>query len=224
MTKKRKTIRYEDPTLSLNSTSSKGRTWPIYEDWINASAWELTEAVFLLHDQHPIAPDFPRDEHGDPLSDERVIHMNREMEKSLSLAKRSIIAGELKPIEKNHVNPREFLLWATKKQIEIPDGFQILVENDKYAPSEPLDANGKKELGELRVEKEKWHLSIMAAVHIGLFAEKQKEELTRDQIKDEMCAAGFSTVPDTTFEKIRKALPSEYRKGSGRPKDKSKKN
>jgi hypothetical protein len=80
-----------------------------------------------------------------------------------------------------------------------------------------MDVKEKRELGQLKREKEKWDSSIQASLLIGMFVQKKNQVLKRKDIKDQLYRID-SSLPDTAFEKIWKAIPSQYRHKGGRTK------
>jgi hypothetical protein len=129
----------------------------------------------------------------------------------------------------------DVICWALKAGIPIPDEFckrvflgEVADANAKAAPAqtmelqeaETLSVKEKRELGRLRKEKGKWNESIEAAVEAGLHYAKfpEGETLTKDAFADFIYEAGFKTLPDSTVEKIRAALPDEIKHKGGRPK------
>jgi hypothetical protein len=80
-----------------------------------------------------------------------------------------------------------------------------------------IDAKGNRELGRLRREKEKWNSSIDVAVKIGIFCHQQNRVFNRHEIEDEVFRI-VKNLPGTTFEKIWKAIPEQYKSKGGRPK------
>jgi len=80
-----------------------------------------------------------------------------------------------------------------------------------------LTGKEKRALGQLRREKEKWDSSINAAVQIGIYCKEQDRIFLRDEIKDKVYDID-KKLPHTTFEKIWKALPAQYRHQGGKPK------
>ena len=91
-----------------------------------------------------------------------------------------------------------------------------LLKGKTTLPSE-LTGDERRELGQLRTEKKKWDASINASVKIGLFVSEQTGPLKRDDVKNELYKID-SSLPDTTFEMIWKAIPDQYRHKGGRPK------
>ena len=90
----------------------------------------------------------------------------------------------------------------------------IQIEKDTLTPKEA------QELGRLRREKSKWDDSIEAALQIGLFCNelsKQDEKITRDMLSQKLFDLKFKDLPNTTIEKIWKAIPEKFRKKAGRP-------
>jgi hypothetical protein len=80
-----------------------------------------------------------------------------------------------------------------------------------------LSAEDARELGQLREEKKKWDSSIVAAVQAGVHFANLDREIIRDELKDFIYKTD-KTIPNTTIDKIWKALPDKYKKGAGRPK------
>jgi hypothetical protein len=96
----------------------------------------------------------------------------------------------------------------------VSDSKYIATINKELLPKEA------RELGRLKLEKSKWHDSIKASVLIGLFCKEQEEKqikITRDMLTGKLFELGFGELPDTTIEKIWKALPEKCRKKAGRP-------
>jgi hypothetical protein len=102
--------------------------------------------------------------------------------------------------------------------------FEMITENTQR---DKLSANDARELGRLKNEKRKWDDSISAAVKIGISCQKlqlEGHEITRANLTDEIFKLGYKKLPDTTIDKIWKAIPESYRKKAGRPsKEKEKK-
>ncbi len=82
-----------------------------------------------------------------------------------------------------------------------------------------MDVKDKRELGQLRREKEKWNSSIDVAVKIGIFCQQENRVLNRHEIQDEVLRID-KNLPHTTFERIWKAIPQQYKSKGGRPKNK----
>ena len=83
-----------------------------------------------------------------------------------------------------------------------------------------LSANEARELGRLRREKSNWNDSIEAAVQIGIYCNQLSvgdKKITRDNLSNKLFELGFKDLPDTTIEKIWKAIPEKHRKKAGRP-------
>ena len=81
-----------------------------------------------------------------------------------------------------------------------------------------LDAKEKRELGQLRSEKEKWDASLVVAVRIGMFCQEQDRPLTSLELENKMREID-KNIKDTTIRRIRKAIPGEYKDKGGRPKN-----
>jgi len=81
-----------------------------------------------------------------------------------------------------------------------------------------LSANDAKELGKLREEKFKWDSSIVAAVQVGTFCASFGRPVVRREV-DEVIMKIDAKIPNTTMDKIWKALPNKYKKGAGRPRN-----
>jgi hypothetical protein len=93
-------------------------------------------------------------------------------------------------------------------------------ENPNFIQSDSLKMTAKqsREFGQLKLEKKKWDQSIKAAVEATLFCKDQKIPVTRNQLWDHLLKNKLGDIPDTTFEKIWKAIPQKYRSKGGRPK------
>lgn len=82
---------------------------------------------------------------------------------------------------------------------------------------EALVAKDRRELGQLRNEKAKWDESIRATVHAVLFCTTQEKPVTRKKLWGELEEKGCGSIADSTFQKIWKAIPDQYRHKGGRP-------
>ena len=113
------------------------------------------------------------------------------------------------------------LAMVSNCTFNLPDVKQFEKEHKELRPkkTKPLTPEEARELGQLRVEKEKWNKSIDAAVQLALFCSKQNSPVTRRQ--DELSLRLKLDIPNTTFEKIWKAIPNEMRNLGGRPKSSS---
>ena len=82
-----------------------------------------------------------------------------------------------------------------------------------------LSSEDAREIGRLRREKFKWDDSIKASVHIGIFCNELEQgvKITRDMLAQKIYDLKFKDLPNTTIEKIWKAIPEKYRKRAGRP-------
>jgi hypothetical protein len=123
---------------------------------------------------------------------------------------------EVKPEEIQHYDEQHMtdLLFRPVDVEEFekrPGLMEVLV--DRGAALAPPEA---RELGQLREEKKKWDASIDVAVQTGIHCVKRGDVITRDQLTDFIVK--IAVLPDTTIDKIWKALPDQYRKASGRPK------
>jgi hypothetical protein len=125
--------------------------------------------------------------------------------------------------------------WALKAGIPIPDDFYAKVfpgkvtdakaitrpdkANEQLGP-EALTAKERRELGQLRIEKQKWNESISAAVAAGFhFASLPKgTKVKKDEVIDFIYNAGHKDLPLSTIDKIRDALPEELKHPGGRTK------
>lgn len=108
---------------------------------------------------------------------------------------------------------------------ESPEHFKM-ADVEKFEEEHPhlfengnvgLDAKEKRELGQLRREKEKWDASLVVAVRIGMFCQEKDRPLTSPELEDKMREID-KHIEDTTIRKIRKAMPGEYKDKGGRPK------
>lgn len=93
---------------------------------------------------------------------------------------------------------------------------EILFNHNKIFGDQLMDAKERRELGQLRREKEKWNSSIEAAVKIGMYCQEQDRVLTRAEVEDQMLKID-GTLPHTAFEIIWKAIPEKYKSKGGRP-------
>jgi hypothetical protein len=80
-----------------------------------------------------------------------------------------------------------------------------------------LTAQEARELGELRKEKAKWNSSIAVAVQAGIHFANFGRQIIRDELQDFINKMD-KNIPNTTIDKIWKAVPDKYKKGPGRPK------
>lgn len=100
----------------------------------------------------------------------------------------------------------EWLLVSAAQQVE-----QSLASN--------LTDKEKRRLGQLLREKVKWDKSLEAAVHIGLFCAQLNHHITRAELEDEIYKID-PDLPNTTVDRIWRAIPEQHRKAAGRPKKK----
>jgi hypothetical protein len=84
--------------------------------------------------------------------------------------------------------------------------------------TQELNAKERRELGQLRREKQKWDYSIRAAVLAALYCGNQEQPVTRKQLQNELYQNGFKELHDSVFEKIWNTIPEKYRSSGGRPK------
>lgn len=92
---------------------------------------------------------------------------------------------------------------------------------DKNAEQAALSGKERQELGRLKHEKEKWDASIHASVAVAVYciersSENPENRPTRKEIADFLFKF---KLPDTTTNKIIKAIPTKYRHSGGRPKN-----
>jgi hypothetical protein len=92
-----------------------------------------------------------------------------------------------------------------------------MLDIDKHYSKIVLNAKDKRELGQLRRQKEKWDASINVAVKIGVYCQEQNRILNRHEIWDQVIHID-KNLPDTTIEKIWKAIPEQFRSKGGHPK------
>lgn len=153
-------------------------------------------------------------------------------DKDASILKNFIITGDLPAFHYAHgawLNPEDndFDLYNIhledifflKTDVEEVEHLNPWLNKNNTAPEnlDPMNGQEKRELGQLRIEKKKWNDSIQAAVQIGMWVEAQKGKLKREEVKDKLYEIDRD-IPNTTFEKIWKAIPAEYRHSGGRPK------
>lgn len=91
-------------------------------------------------------------------------------------------------------------------------------KSDNGSHSE-LKGKERQELERLRVERDKWHESIEAAVKAGQHCAQLPEGkvITKDEFTDFLNSAGHRSLPATTITKIWKVLPAEIKSKGGRP-------
>lgn len=92
-----------------------------------------------------------------------------------------------------------------------------LLKSNASPGESKMDAKDKRKLGQLRREKEKWNSSIDVAVKIGIFCQQENRVFNRHEIEDEVFRID-KNLPHTTFERIWKAIPQQYKSKGGRPK------
>ncbi len=92
-----------------------------------------------------------------------------------------------------------------------------MLDIDKHYSKIVLNAKDKRELGQLKREKEKWDSSIDVAVKIGMFCQEQDRILNYPEIHDRVYGIDKS-LPDSTIKKIWKSIPKKYKSKGGRPK------
>jgi hypothetical protein len=102
---------------------------------------------------------------------------------------------------------------------KMDDVERIENENPDFLQKHPskMTAEESREYGQLKIEKIKWDKSINAAVHATIFCIDQEKPVTRKQLRNHLSEKKLEDIPDTTFEKIWKAIPQEYRSAGGRP-------
>ena len=119
----------------------------------------------------------------------------------------------------------EFIQFAKEYNLhqslhQLKDWYPELFTKTAKGP-ESLNSEEARELGRLRTQKQKWDESIRAAVFATRFVTKQSTPITRDQLWTELNRGNFGNIPNTSFEKIWKAIPKEFRNLGGRPKSSS---
>jgi hypothetical protein len=92
-----------------------------------------------------------------------------------------------------------------------------MLDIDNHYSKIVLNAKDKRELGQLRRQKEKWDASINVAVKIGVYCQEQNRILNRHEIWDQVIHID-KNLPETTIEKIWKAIPEQFRSKGGHPK------
>lgn len=139
-------------------------------------------------------------------------------------------------LDKTTAHPWHCLKWAKKRLLSIPKDFHNYITTQFPLPKEDkaenhpenidsphvLDVRMRKELGTLRREKEKWDLSVEAAVVVGLYCARDdvQKPVTRPSLKDHLHESGIKDLPDTTFDKIWGHIPPKFKHRGGRPKGK----
>jgi len=123
------------------------------------------------------------------------------------------------------IKPQEISCFSADRVSELvfdPDEIIVYEEanelkfnaDDQKSGLSPEEA---RELGKLRMEKENWNRSIAAAVDVGIFCACHEGFILKKEITDHIYRF-YSELPDTTIEKIWKAIPEVYKKKAGRPK------
>jgi hypothetical protein len=96
--------------------------------------------------------------------------------------------------------------------------YDHMLDIDKYYLEIALNAKEKRELGQLKRQKEYWDSAIEIAVKIGMFCQEQNDKVfIRDDIEKQVFMID-KDLPYTAFEKIWKAIPEQFRSKGGRPK------
>jgi hypothetical protein len=93
---------------------------------------------------------------------------------------------------------------------------EILFRHNKNLGDQLMDAKERRELGQLRGEKEKWDSSIEIAMQIGMYCQEQNRELNRKEVEVQAFKID-KNLPYSTFEKIWKAIPKKFKSKGGRP-------
>jgi hypothetical protein len=108
---------------------------------------------------------------------------------------------------------------AQELRFKMDDIERVENENPDFIQSDSakMAAKEAREFGRLKLEKKKWDKSIKASVQATLFCKDQKTPVTRKQLWDHLSEQKLADIPDTTFEKIWKAIPQHYRSTGGRP-------
>lgn len=107
-------------------------------------------------------------------------------------------------------NPEDVISF--EKEHELRNVQDPESENAKLTPEDA------RELGFLRKEKSKWNASIVAAVRVAIFCSTLGRPVLRKEVMDEIWGID-GKIPESTIEKIWKALPEKYKKGAGRPRN-----
>jgi len=140
---------------------------------------------------------------------------------------RGLPAYHLKEGQFYQVHPKELNHFDMEHMTDllfIPSEIEAFEkENEELIQRMQNEANGglkgkeAQELGRLRIEKEKWDASIVAALNIGLYCANLGHPITRAELADEVYKID-PKIPDTVIDKIWKAIPADKRKDAGRPK------
>lgn len=113
---------------------------------------------------------------------------------------------------------RYFIEDIERYEDEHPEMFESVSFDEK----EHIDAKEKRELGQLRREKEKWDASMKVAVRIGIFCREQDRELNWAEVYDKAQTID-SSLPEKTIRQVWNAIPPQYRSKGGYPKGKKRK-
>jgi len=93
-----------------------------------------------------------------------------------------------------------------------------LIENSEL---EGLSSNERRELSRLRTFRKKLEIIIRASVKSGIFCQRMGQmghPVKKQEIWDELKRLNCDDIPNEIFREIRRALPDELKKTSGRPK------
>jgi hypothetical protein len=120
---------------------------------------------------------------------------------------------EIHDFDSSHMTDLLFMR-ADIEDFEKANDWPIKDESD--ANNIKLTAKDARELGRLKNEQEKWDRSIEAAVQVGIFCANMGRTVVKREVVDEVIKIDRD-IPDTTIDKMWKALPDKYRKGAGRP-------
>jgi hypothetical protein len=120
---------------------------------------------------------------------------------------------EIHDFDSSHMTDLLFMR-ADIEDFEKANDWPIKDESD--ANNIKLTAKDARELGRLENEQEKWDRSIEAAVQVGIFCANMGRTVVKREVVDEVIKIDRD-IPDTTIDKMWKALPDKYRKGAGRP-------
>ncbi|GBE29057.1 MAG TPA: hypothetical protein ENH10_10050 [Bacteroidetes bacterium] len=203
--------------------------------WLNMDSWKLWEALELLIGRTPTSEQRSSfRENYDEAEDHWVIDYvyftktdGMFTEDILDLLHRVKISKSIKLIEEKKeesllsvVKPVDFVLWASRKKIPIPEKMIEIMSVDKDGNEpEPLSAKEKRDLGTLRQFKENRKDMIKAAVLATLLCMEKPQEIPKNDLKHMLQEEGLDFTNDD-FNEICKCIPNKFRKGPGAPKKK----
>ena len=136
---------------------------PDYDYFLKLDTWTIKQSVFIIHNQHPLAPIIPIDEHGEPYGSIKTDYgFNNEMKQTEDILKNSIESGSISIIKDKLVKPDEIISLAKSKGYELHSKLlERIRSTNRIDVNEPfkydyLDNNHKYFSEELQIAIETW--------------------------------------------------------------------